>query len=281
MLDDPSADVPLDADALIAARDALLRTALDHFRSDPGVTAVFLAGSLAAGTADEWSDIDLRVVAEPGVHARFVAQRRVVPARWPGHLFNEWREGTEHCVSHFAPFGKIDVFYLRADTLAPSPWYTLPIDVLYDPYGTVCDLIERSAGLSFVVDPDEVSRSISRGLAAAHECVRRARRGELIYAQTLLDQLRAEIVRADDWLQKHTPRTALAERLDQRASANTLDALRASYVPCEAHAILRALGPLAKHYRTQVRALHDAMGLGRSLTTDMRALDVLRRIDGT
>lgn len=268
----------LDAPALIAARDALLRTALDHFRVDPDVMAVFLSGSLAAGTADEWSDIDLRVVTMREAHTRFVAERRTVAASWPGHLFDEWREGTQHCVSHFAPFGKIDIFYLAASALTPSPWYALPIQVLHDPEGIVADLIDRSAGLTFTVHPEEVSRSISRGLAAAHECARRARRGELIYAQTLLDQLREEVARADEWLHEHTPRTALSKRLDERVSPKTLEALRASYVLLEAPAILGAIERLADYYRGQVERLHEAYPLDRPLEHDMRALDVLRWI---
>lgn len=42
---------------------------------------LFVAGSLAAGTADAHSDIDLRVVVEPGAWPRFCADRLSRPTR--------------------------------------------------------------------------------------------------------------------------------------------------------------------------------------------------------
>ena len=125
-----SSRFPVSAVDLAAARNELLHTALDHFREDSDVLAIFLAGSLAADTADEWSDIDLRVVTTPESLARLVAARRSVPTGWPGFLFNEWREGTQHCVSHFAPFGKVDIFYLALQSLTPSPRHALPTEAL-------------------------------------------------------------------------------------------------------------------------------------------------------
>jgi predicted nucleotidyltransferase len=63
---------------------------LERFASDPDIAGVFLGGSIAAGTADAYSDIDLRVVVKREKHADFVARRREIPKEWPGFLFNEW-----------------------------------------------------------------------------------------------------------------------------------------------------------------------------------------------
>src|SRR5579872_1245140 len=46
----------------------------------------------------------------------------------------------------------------------------------------------------------KIDRSIGKGIAAAHEAYRRLRRDELIYAQSLLDELRFRLLCADDWL---------------------------------------------------------------------------------
>jgi predicted nucleotidyltransferase len=47
---------------LIEARDQLLAFAQQVFASNQDVVGVFLSGSLAAGSSDAYSDIDLRVV---------------------------------------------------------------------------------------------------------------------------------------------------------------------------------------------------------------------------
>ncbi len=267
----------MDHDTLITARGRLLATASAHFSSDPLVLAVFLGGSIPAGTADAYSDIDMRVVVSADSHPWFVANRREIPKAWPEFLFNEWIPGTQHCVSHFAPLGKIDIFYLSADTLQPSPWYRLPIDVLHDPDGIVSDLIARSRALRFSVSEDEIDVSISKGLAAAHETYRRAQRGELFYAQTLLDELRQHIMQADDWLFDRTPETAAGAKFHARASADVLAVLHASYVPCEARDILASLRTLAGLYRDQVIAMHETFRLKRPRENDLAALGTVTK----
>ena len=84
--------------------------------------------------------------------------------------------GAQHCVSHFRPFCKIDIFYLSEEGLKPSPWYGLPHTILHDPSGVIITLSARSKGLSFATSIEEVDHSISKGLAAAHEAYRQAHR---------------------------------------------------------------------------------------------------------
>ncbi|MBI0434193.1 nucleotidyltransferase domain-containing protein [Roseomonas sp. KE0001] len=264
-----------DERSLTAARDRLLETAVRFFSADPAVMGIFLGGSLAAGSADAYSDIDLRVVVTTDRHDYYVSQRRELPRQWPGFLFNEWVPGAQHCVSHFRPFGKIDIFYYDAAALAPSPWYRLPIRILHDPKGIVADLVKRSQGFPFTVSEDDLDFSISKGLAAAHESYRRARRGELFYALSLLDELRQHIMQADDWLNDRTPETAVIAKFDRRGSSAVLDVLKASYGPCAADAIMSALRLLAATYRAQVTELHGKFGLARPLVSDLEALDVV------
>jgi hypothetical protein len=63
-------------DLLIDSRDRLLSFAHQYFASNIDVVGLFLSGSLAAGTADAYSDIDLRVVVKPEKHRWFVEHRR-------------------------------------------------------------------------------------------------------------------------------------------------------------------------------------------------------------
>ena len=66
----PAPPVPCRQAELVAGRERLPVTAVDRFMYDLVVAGMFLGGSLASGTADAWSDIDLRVVFRPERHAR-------------------------------------------------------------------------------------------------------------------------------------------------------------------------------------------------------------------
>lgn len=262
-------------DELEKARSDLLATAVGWFKGDPNILGIFLGGSVAADRADAYSDIDLRIVVAPERHSHFVGKRQEIPKQWPGFLFNEWVPGTQHCVSHFQPFGKIDLFYYDAAKLTPSPWYGLPIKILHDPTGIVTDLVRRSEGLTFTVKDEDVDFSISKGLAAAHETYRRVERGELFYAQSLLDELRHHMMQADDWLHDRTPETMTMAKFEKRGSCAVLADLDKSYCPCEGEAVSAALRSLVRGYRNQVLALHEKFQLSRPLKNDMAALDIV------
>jgi hypothetical protein len=260
---------------LIAARDRLLTFAHQQFASNPDVVAVFLAGSLAAGVADAYSDIDLRVVVKPEKHGWFVEHRCEIPTSWPDFLFNEWRPGTVHCVSHFRFFVKIDIFYFSQDGLQPSPWYTLPVRVLHDPHGVVEQLLKRSAALRFEITEEDLDFSISKGLAAAHESFRRMQRQELVFAQILLDELRFHIIQADDWLFDRTPRTQVCSKFDQRGSREVIESLRASFCGCDKAAFRVSIATLSRLYRQQIIQLHARFHPSRHLESDLAALDLI------
>jgi len=264
----------MDTDVLIQARENLLREAVNCLSADSAVLGLFLGGSLAAGTADAFSDIDLRVVVTPDEHERFVANRLEIPKHWTGFLFNEWMPGAQHCVSHFRPFGKIDIFYHNRSMLCPSPWYALPTTILYDPQGFVHDLIALSQQLRFEFDLDKIDWLISKGLAAAHETYRRAQRGELMYAQNLLDEFRLYMVQAEDWDLGRIP-AGFPLKDEQRLAPALLQALKESYVPAEPRCITTAMLALLVHFREQVIALHEAYALARPLENDLIAIDVL------
>lgn len=61
--------------ALGAARDAVLARLVPALRADPRVVAAWLEGSFAAGTADDWSDLDLYVVVRDEDFAQVVEHR--------------------------------------------------------------------------------------------------------------------------------------------------------------------------------------------------------------
>lgn len=266
----------MDLAVLIAARDRLLATAGEYFIGHADVIGVYLGGSLPAGTADAYSDIDLRVVVETETYRRFLDRRLDIPRAWDGFLFNEWLDGASHCVSHFRPFIKIDIFYLNKAALAPTPWLTFPISIMHDPQGILAELLVRSRGLAFITSEAEIDRSLSKGIAALHEAYRRIRRGELIHAQALLDELRCHMALADDWVHGRPPCSVVFSRFELRASPAVLEALTASYLPLDGPSRLdRALQVLAACYRRQVEALHRRFRLDRGLARDLEAIDIV------
>ena len=100
-------------------------------------------------------------------------------------------DGTQHCISHFF---KIDVFYWSTDAFRPSPWLKFPAAIVLDRTGIVSSILKESASLQFLAVPvAEVSRLLSKALAGAHEVVRRIRRGELLFAQSLLEEPRMRL----------------------------------------------------------------------------------------
>lgn len=217
---------------LVLEREQLLQRVSDYFSKQQDVVGAFVAGSIPNGSADAYSNIDLRIVATPAGQERLVREKFDIPALWGDWLFNEWRDGTHHCVSHFRSFLKIDVFYWNVETLQPSANLRFDADVLFDPTGVVKKLLDQSALLTFSPpEAIEVSRVISKTLACAHEAVRRAKRDELFYAQSLLENLRSYMVQIEDWLCSFEPVTVADFKIERRISDRLRAALVPSYVP--------------------------------------------------
>ncbi len=76
------ATMSVDLEMVIARRAQVLDVTVSAARSDARVRALFLVGSLASGTDDAYSDIDLVVIPEPGSVDSFLADRLTWPARF-------------------------------------------------------------------------------------------------------------------------------------------------------------------------------------------------------
>jgi len=194
----------------------------------------------------------------------------------PGRVFSSMNgAGTRHCVSHFRSFVKIDIFYFGENDLQPSPWHALPITILLDCHGAIQRMVSASEHLEFDVTDEDLDFSISKALAATHEIFRRTRRGELVFAQTLLDELRFHIIQADDWLFGRTPRTQLFTKFDHRGSPEVIQCLRTSFCGCDTGALDAALASLCRLYRRQIEQLHTKFELARPLESDLIAIDLV------
>jgi predicted nucleotidyltransferase len=263
---------------LVHARVRLLERTVSFFADQPDVLGIFLAGSLPAGSADAYSDIDLRIIATPEGQVRLLNGRLEWPARWGDLLFNEWLDGTHHCVSHFRPFLKIDVFYWTPAIFRPSPWFRMPAQVFLDRDGLLGAVLAQSRSLAFPPpSPDEVSRIVSKALAGAHEVVRRARRGELHFAHSLLDELRSHMARLDFWIQGFEPSAPHDLKWAVRLSPALTDAFARSYVGLDADEVDDAVVALGQVLAQQIRELHRKVELNRNLATDLGAVELVTR----
>lgn len=262
---------------LVLEREAILERTVSFFAAQQDVIGIFLSGSLPAGTADAYSDIDLRIIATPEGQARLVRGRLDWPTHWGDLLFNEWVDGTQHCVSHFRPFVKIDVFYWTPEMFKPSAWFKTPARIFLDRDGLVQRTLAQSQSLLFAPPPcAEVSRVLSKALACAHEVIRRARRGERFYAHSLLDELRSNMARLDAWLLECEP-ASHDLKLAKRVSGALGAALHRSYVSSDAHAIDQAVVDLSTVLVDQIVELHEKFDLKRTLATDLFAAELVRK----
>jgi len=261
---------------LIQTRETLLDRTVSFFAQQPDVLGIFLAGSLPAGSADAYSDIDLRIIATPEGQARLVKGRLDWPMHWGDLLFNEWLDGTQHCVSHFRPFLKIDVFYWTPAIFKPSPWFKMPSKVFLDRDGLVQSVLAQSQSLALSPPAsNEVSRILSKALAGAHEVVRRARRGELHFAQSLLDELRSHMARLDGWLQDFEPSVPHDLKLTTRLSPALTTAFARPYVGLNATELDEAVVALGHALAQQIPELHRKFELNRPMIADLAAVELV------
>ena len=94
---------------LNVARQSLYNKVVNYFLTREGVEALYIQGSVASGSTDEFSDIDFRVVIHSELYDRYILERFSAPKHWGEWLYNEWSDSFWICVSHFKPFNKIDL----------------------------------------------------------------------------------------------------------------------------------------------------------------------------
>lgn len=264
------------SEELNVARQQLYSTVVDYFIDRKGVEALYVQGSVAENSADEWSDIDFRVVIKPKFYQRYLSERFSAPKKWGKWVYNEWAGRSWVCVSHFKPFNKIDLLYFKPNELKPSPWFALPTQVIYDPKGLVQQIILDSHNLEqSSLSIEEIDRLISKGLAYAEETYRRAMRGELFYSQSQLDSFRLILIQLDDYLHQNKFSSGIGSpsHCEQRVSQMLIEAMQLSYTTLDKTSILQALKILLNAYQTQVIRIYEELSLKRDRQRDLNWID--------
>jgi predicted nucleotidyltransferase len=259
-----------------AQREQLLDEIVRDFAQDVAVVGIFVAGSLADGTADAHSDIDLRVVVTPSAIAEFCSKRLERPRRWTGFLFNEWGEDHTCCVSHFEQFAKVDVFYIAADQLKAWLRPAAHIRVVHDPTDLLT--VAQQDVFTAAVEPTNckaVEQLVGKATAYAIEVARRVARGELMYAQSMLEGLRNRLVVLEDLLERRRPGVDCPAHLEKRVSSQLRNSLYDACVAANPAALQAALAELARACSAIVSKLHERSLLTSSPAPFLRVLDQL------
>lgn len=169
---------------------SFLVTKLTHFfEQDDSTLGIFLGGSLANGNADQFSDIDFRVVVSNEVNKK---QLLLNISAFPEILFVE-TIAEDHGVFHFVPtydsgkvmqegiFGvvKVDVFFYYKREITTSLWFK-NILILKDD-GFLEKIKNNSQFLTYQPSQEELDFLLSKFYANIHEQYRRYYRNELNY----------------------------------------------------------------------------------------------------
>jgi predicted nucleotidyltransferase len=135
---------------LLSAHRVLLERAMNYFQGDDRVVGMILGGSLAHGTADFYSDVDLYIVARDESFEAVFDERDVAAEALGSHLFRFavdpiTRGSQDYYVAYRGPI-KFDFMYYRESEVVPGPkWIGCP--ALKDTTGLVNDVLTRSRDL--------------------------------------------------------------------------------------------------------------------------------------
>lgn len=260
-------------------RRQLLDRICRDLEQDSDVLAIYLAGSLAKGNADNYSDIDLHTIVKPEKLEDFIADKYGRAGSWGNVLFYEGIAASPVIVSHFDCFVKVDSWYHTATDINPSIWMK-GMKVLYDPNGILEPIRQLSEEAVYKITPAEVEFWRTKMLAFIHETYRAARRGEPYYALANFDSVR--------WLTAYGWYMEMGRHLDSpyqvwskiegsrsRLSEDQLQRLANWEADRDSHSILTALESLSTEFIRLNKTLGERVGIDDNSEMVSRALGLV------
>ncbi len=165
--------------------EAIVEAATRWAERDDRVRALLLKGSLARGEADERSDVDFVVVAEPGRLEELWAARRSIAEGVGGWLggFDEAAWQAPHTFIGFCA-GPVKVdFFFQEDEPAADPWLRDGFRALVDPDGLADRLRGQLAADPSLPDLTDFDAHAWDWLWSVHLKLRRKGREWLVYVE--------------------------------------------------------------------------------------------------
>lgn len=164
---------------LVEKRDILL-TEVKEFCLRNNTDTFFLGGSLAKRNADEFSDIDFRVVLQKD-ESKSKFLKTLLDEFQPKIAFIETLTSF-FTVVHFSVFVKLDLFVYYPSDLAANVWLK-DILILQDDINILQYLKEESFKINYVVTEQELKTYLNKYTSYLHELYRRSKRKEYNYCE--------------------------------------------------------------------------------------------------
>ncbi|WP_225744024.1 aminoglycoside 6-adenylyltransferase [Marinilactibacillus sp. Marseille-P9653] len=160
-------------------RTRIKKAIVSRLKEDRDIIGIYLGGSLAKGTEDAFSDIDLRIVIEEGA-SKQDKLTELIEDRKDVLFIESWFPS--FAVIHFDCFVKLDLFVYYQSQLDADIWLK-EIKILKDTKGILEKLKNDSEKLTYLPTQEEFEAIVYKYLAHFHELYRRYQRKEYHYVQ--------------------------------------------------------------------------------------------------
>lgn len=164
---------------LKSERTRIKEAIVTKLQMDRDIIGIYLGGSLAKGTEDEFSDIDLRIVVEEGVSKQDKLSE-LLDDRNDVLFIESWFPS--FAVIHFDCFVKVDLFAYYQNQLDADVWLK-DIKILKDTDKFLEKLKSDSEKIEYVLSQKAFENILHKYLAHLHELYRRYERKEYHYVQ--------------------------------------------------------------------------------------------------
>ena len=227
--------------------------------ADERIVAALLAGSNARGEADEYSDLDLCLIAADEAYDDVLAGRAAIIQQLGEPLFLE-DFGTDGIAFFILADGtEGELFFARESGLD---------EIRTGPYRSLLDKKGILPGAEFPWrEPDrtdqveELRRVLHWFWHDLSHFIAALGRGHLWWASGQLEALRGYCVNLARIEQNVEAQDEPYEKLDRAISTTQLEGLRSTFCPMEQRAMLRAVQDILNFYRQRAPVVAEAYGL--------------------
>jgi predicted nucleotidyltransferase len=258
--------------------DVLTARFVEACAADARIVAALVGGSIARGEADEYSDIDLCLIATDEAYEVVLAERANLIAKLGEPLFLEDFE-LDGIAFFILPDGtEVELFFERENGLHEI--HTGPFRVLLDKKGILAGAEFPGPEPGRADQVDQLRRILSWFWHDLSHLIAALGRGQLWWASGQLEALRAYCINLARIEQNAEAQEEAYEKLDQAISTTQLSALRATFGPMEPDAMLRAALDILAFYRERAPVVAQAYGLTYPVELDQLMsgrLDLLAR----
>ena len=242
----------------------LLGRALAHFHPDDRVVGLVLSGSLAHGSADFYSDVDLYIVVGDGMLDAVFAERDVAAEVVGDSLFRFEVEpvpggSRDYIVTYGGPVKFDFMYYQQSEVVPDRKWIGCPI--LKDSTRSMETTLTRSAGLALHQSTREVLLDLNqRFWTWCWYVFGKIMRGELWEALDGLHSMRSlAILPLLDWVAERPHESY--RRLELKVDPETADRLTTTVASLESEALYAALQSSISLFRDLRAVMFDREGL--------------------